>query len=372
MDCLTQRHLLIVGQTGSGKTTSTLSILERLQKSGHANIVLDPTGEYARLPHAIVYQLGVNAYLEAGKFNTAQLCEALNLSFDHDLLEKVTNAIIDLRIQQNLLNQSGCYQRINVPIVQHQHELESLGSWSNNYSIKDLPNQLIEEFIVPYPDNRANYHLLGQTYDRQTINQNWYQLTTLRERLANPAIRQLFGTTEQPNHIKTELNFVLQMFLNQRSVHHTLVIDLSALKSMLAGQRAVISLLMKQVLEYRLQHPANFPVNLVIDEAHRYLPNNEADLSDNGIFQMLREGRKVRLNVILTTQSPLDLPAKLRSQFPNLLIHHLASPEEINGLNLPTTLIEPISRLNVGQAYQILPTNDPQLINVPLPSFKEN
>ncbi|MGY0220992.1 hypothetical protein ACW18Z_04775 [Limosilactobacillus fermentum] len=39
-------------------------------------------------------------------------------------------------------------------------------------------------------------------------------------------------------------------------------------------------------------------------------------LARNGIFQVLREGRKLGLSMIMTTQSPLDLPAELRSQFP--------------------------------------------------------
>lgn len=45
-------HLLIVGQTGSGKTTSTLSLLSQLQQLDQTAIILDPTGEYAKLPNA--------------------------------------------------------------------------------------------------------------------------------------------------------------------------------------------------------------------------------------------------------------------------------------------------------------------------------
>lgn len=109
MNELTNRHLLIVGQTGSGKTTSTLTLLDQLQNSGQANIVLDPTGEYTQLPNAIVYRLGENAYLEPGEFSAAQLVEALGLQFNEQLIAAVTSAINDLRIQNNLLNHPGCY-----------------------------------------------------------------------------------------------------------------------------------------------------------------------------------------------------------------------------------------------------------------------
>ena len=369
MNELTNRHLLIIGQTDSGKTTSTLTLLDQLQSSGQANIVLDPTGEYAQLPNAIVYRLGENTYLEPGEFSAAQLIEALGLHFDERLSTAAASAVNDLRIQNNLRNQSGCYQRISQPIAAHQQELEKLGRWSKSYAVQLLPDQLIEELVIPYDDQRADYQLLGQTYDRQLIAAAWPKIIQLRELLASLAVRELFDTIHQPQQVKTELNFVLQMFLNQRSAHKTLVIDLSALKTLAIGQRAVISLLMKRILEHRLQHNVAFSVNIIIDEAHRYLPADETKLAENGIFQVLREGRKVGLNMILTTQSPLDLPAKLRSQFPNLLVHHLASPEEISSLNLDAQLVATVSGLGIGQAVACQLNQPPRVIDVPLPGW---
>ncbi len=46
---LVRHHLLIVGQTGSGKTTTTLALLNDLQKTAASAIILDPTGEYSTL-----------------------------------------------------------------------------------------------------------------------------------------------------------------------------------------------------------------------------------------------------------------------------------------------------------------------------------
>lgn len=63
---LVAHHLLVVGQTGSGKTTSTLSLLDQLQRTNYTTIILDPTGEYSKLPNSVTYKLGENAYLEAG------------------------------------------------------------------------------------------------------------------------------------------------------------------------------------------------------------------------------------------------------------------------------------------------------------------
>ena len=230
-----------------------------------------------------------------------------------------------------------------------------------------MASQLIEEFVVPYPDDRADYSLLGQQYDRTTINREWNTISTIRQRLASDAFRLLFDPEPHPGVFKTELNFVIKMFLEHRSSHRTLVIDLSALKQYEESQRVVISLLLKNLLAARLQKPNNFPVNIVLDEAHRYLPKDEHQLADNGIFQILREGRKVGISMTLTTQSPLDLPARLRSQFANLLLHHLTSPEELSSLAIADQLdLSDISNLATGEAILLLPGSHQQKIKVNL------
>ena len=95
-------HLLIVGQTGSGKTTTTLSLLGQLQQLNQTAIILDPTGEYTKLPNAITYRLGDNCYLEAGKLTVDQLLTTLQLHVDSALRTKLRQAVTDLQIQHNI------------------------------------------------------------------------------------------------------------------------------------------------------------------------------------------------------------------------------------------------------------------------------
>ena len=365
---LIAQHLLVVGQTGSGKTTTTLSLLNRLQQLNQTTIVLDPTGEYAQLPNVISYQLGNNAYLEPGTLSADELQEVLRLKLTPGLQNKLEQAINALRIQYNLVKQNSPYKNCGRKTIDYQHALEQLGTWATDYDISQLFNQLIEEFVVPYPDDRANYQLLGQQYDRLAINRNWGLLTTIRERIESIMFTTIFDTRRHPGTFKTELSFILKMFLSHRSTHQTLVIDLSVLKDYEESQRALISFLMKKILKLRLRAHQELPVNIVIDEAHRYLPQNEEQLADNGIFQVLREGRKLFLKVILTTQSPLDLPAPLRSQFSNVVIHRLVDDNEINCLgNFANEAIK-IKHLPVGNAYLKL-LNQKMPVKVALPSW---
>lgn len=351
LDSTLRHHLLIVGQTGSGKTTTTLSLLDQLQHMSQTTIVFDPTGEYAQLPNAVTYRLGDNAYLEAGMLTASELQEVLQLNLQDQLRAKFQQAIDALCIQHNINNQQGAYKKINLPIADYQEKLAQLGAWTSDYRIQDLFDQLIEEFIIPYEDERANYQLLGQQYNRQAISAAWDGLASLRERLASTMFTTIFDTKAHPGTFKTELNFVLKMFLNHRSSHRTLVIDLSLLKNYENSQRAIISFLLKKILRMRLQTPRKLPVNIVIDEAHRYLPRDERRLADNGIFQVLREGRKLHLKMILTTQSPLDLPARLRSQFSNVVIHRLAAGDEVASLPGLTTVAKKLDQLQTGHAF---------------------
>lgn len=56
---LVDKHMLITGQTGSGKTCTARSLIYQLQKENETVIILDPTGEYTKLPNMVVYTLGV-------------------------------------------------------------------------------------------------------------------------------------------------------------------------------------------------------------------------------------------------------------------------------------------------------------------------
>lgn len=362
-------HLLIVGQTGSGKTTTALSILNQLQQTDQTAIVLDPTGEYSRLPHAVTYCLGENAYLEAGKLTADQFQEVLGCQLSPGLHQRLSQAIAALKIQRNLRHQPGPLRKLNQPIAAYQELLGQLSGWSSDYAVNDLPQQLVEEAVVPFADSRADYSLLGQEYDYGWIRSHWDVMTAFRERLASRAFRQLFDTVAHPGQAKTELGFVLKMFLNQRATHRTLVIDLSLLKGFEHEQGAIISYLLKLILNDRLAAGGSqLPVKIVLDEAHRYLPTDQAGLSYNGIFQLLREGRKVNLQLALTTQSPLDLPARLRSQFSTLVIHRLLSAEELASLS--TTLIPAtVATLPTGEAYLLQPKTPARLVKVLAPQW---
>lgn len=361
---LTGNHLLITGQTGSGKTTTVLSLLSHLQQTNTTTIVFDPTGEYGKLPNATVYQFGRNTYLDAGQFDSHQLLRLAGVS--QTIAPLVDQAMNSLRIMQNVYGQQQLFKKLGYPIKDYQKCVAQLDDWACSYPVRLLAPQLIEEMVVPFADERADYHLLGQQYDYRRIRETWMMITQLREQLISPAFQALFGTLTTTKHPLVELNYVLKMFLNQRSQHTTLVIDLAVLKNFESCQTQVLSIVLKHLLNECLAHPHHSPVKIVIDEAHRYLPDEE-DLPSNGIFQVAREGRKCGLTLLMTTQSPLDLPARLRSQFSNQIVHHLAGEDEqaAVGLDQGGTL----RQLGVGEAVLKAALQSPVITHICLPKW---
>ncbi|HAT54144.1 MAG TPA: ATPase, partial [Lactobacillus sp.] len=79
---LFSKHLLIVGQTGSGKSTSAVALLNALMLQNRTSVILDRTGEYAQLPHAVVGKLGDNAFIDFAKLSVTQLAAIIGIHDD--------------------------------------------------------------------------------------------------------------------------------------------------------------------------------------------------------------------------------------------------------------------------------------------------
>lgn len=349
------QHLLIVGQTGSGKTTSTVALLSDCQRADRAAIILDPTGEYRHLPNASVYRLGDNCFLGTGELSLAQLQQALSLPNDEYWGNLLADALTSLRVAHNLCQQTTPLVKLGRSRKKWQAQVSRLGKWAHDYQVDLLPEQLIAEMILPDPKH-PDYSLLGQVPDKQRIQEKWALINHLRTKLASQRFQKLFGNHNQTTSY--ELTYVLKLFLSQPMQHQSLVLDLSLLQGATKLQQLLVSLICQTILHLRLTESPDFPVTVVVDEAHCYLPQDPQALSANGIFQILREGRKANLAMMLTTQSPLDLAPRLRSQFGNVLLHRMSGRDELAlwpDVDADAVANQPIGRATYLSAGQVIP-----------------
>jgi GTPase SAR1 family protein len=343
------QHTLIVGQSGSGKTTTLLTLLDQWQKDNVTTIVLDPTGEYTVAPNTTVYRLGDDCMLNATDFSADELLKFFQLDYDELLMQLVEQAMTSLRIQKNIFNATGIFRKVGLSREKFDQLEEKLGVWAQDYELALLPRQIIEECILPEVGSAANYNLVGQKYNTRKINKYWSQLLLLENRLHQSNIMKVLTKSNQSTVI-TELYFILNLFLAHKSQHRTLVLDLSLLIDFEKIQSQIISLILKKMLRIQISLKTKKPIKVIIDEVHRYVMQQEIEHS--GLFEVLHEGRKYDINLIAATQSPMDTPTALLSQFSKILCHRLSTTAEINAVTNYRNRKEipkKIARLSIGE-----------------------
>lgn len=83
----------------------------------------------------------------------------------------------------------------------------------------------------------------------------------------------------------------------------------------------------------------SFPVNLILEEAHRYISNNEiTSFGDaNRIFDRIaKEGRKYGLFLLISSQRPSELSKTVLSQCSNFVIHRIQNPDDLSQIRQMT------------------------------------
>jgi energy-coupling factor transporter ATP-binding protein EcfA2 len=363
-DDLLQQHLLILGATGSGKSTSAMTILHGLMNANQTTMIIDPTGEYQHLPNAVVAKLGYNAYIDYEQLTGTDF----NLLFgvtDSDVQEKLTDALTSLKIQKNIIGQPGVYKKVNRSWQAFEADVKRLYHYPQPVDINLLPEQLRQEYAVPVDD----FDLIGQEIDEAGFKKCLPLIRRIKRLTSQPRFQRLFHmpmvdeASVEATDMQTDVMYLLRLFASHKSDHKILVIDCSIFADNLALGKVLVSLLTTALLREKQQLKHSVPVTVLIDEAHRYLMAD--NLETTGIFRIAREGRKLGLFLMLTTQSPLDLAPQLLGQFGHYLVHQLNTASELAQLPVLQAHAQQIVKAGVGQA--LLAGNNlksPQLLDV--------
>lgn len=84
----------------------------------------------------------------------------------------------------------------------------------------------------------------------------------------------------------------------------------------------------------RQVQPRNiFPVNLILEEAHRYISivQERSFLKANHIFERIaKEGRKYGMFLLVSSQRPSELSRTVLSQCSNFIVHRIQNPEDLS------------------------------------------
>ncbi|WP_349584017.1 ATP-binding protein [Leuconostoc citreum] len=373
---LLSHHLLITGMTGSGKSSTLLSLAEQLQRENHIGIIFDATGEFNHLHDAIIYKLGVNANLTLSQLSVDNIARIL--SFDASTMyKKLVAAVQSLKINQNVMRQSGTYIKINQELTTYNKRVQALRYAGSDYDASKLADQITEEFIQPLENSTANFNFLGQQYNHAEIQKYWDDILHAKLLLSNRHTQKVFGlphsfaNSDQDNETQFDLIYVLKLFSGMKSRHRTLIIDISDIQDDTKTSQLVMDILLKQLLFIRAKSNLRLPVTVLLDEYHRYVPKN-AEVMDSGVFKLLREGRKYGLYAVLSTQSPLDLPTQIRDQFGSVLAHRLQDSSEIDSILAKQSRKKLPQLANGDGLLKLYESKKPKLVHVVAPETQHD
>ncbi len=126
--------------------------------------------------------------------------------------------------------------------------------------------------------------------------------------------------------------------------HQITILDLSELASEVLEN--VTALVGRLVLEFMQRNPerGKFPIVLVLEEAHHYIPANarlERQQRAREVFEKIaKEGRKFGLSLVVASQRPSELSRTVLAQCNSFIVHRIQNPDDqeyfksvISGIN---------------------------------------
>ncbi|GAP02402.1 ATPase [Fructobacillus pseudoficulneus] len=337
-------HLLLVGQTGAGKSTTLKQISRQLFANKAGQIIFDPTGEFAaQESQQIKYILGDNVFFDLSRLNANELIAALDLHWDNSLADRLSHAQSGLRIARYILaGQETLWDGQKHTNAEFFDLKEQLFASQWDYPLHLLAQQMQQDLAADQAQNRLT--------EQQSRNCQ-QEINRLADRLSDPRLKTIAPNQDQ-SKTKYDLVYLLQLAAAKANYGAKITINLAQLKELGPLQAAIMSAAWQQLLLFQTKANKKKAVYLLIDEGHRFLTADQED-RQNGLAQILREGRKEQLFVAFASQSPLDLPPALLGQFSTLICHRLVNPAEWRQLPLlwPTVrLTKKIARLETGQA----------------------
>jgi len=310
------QHIAVVGTTGCGKSCTVVSILQQaIRKYPDTHIiVLDLHGEYAAaFPENVTL-------IDADKVELPYWL----LSFDEfqdltvDMNEfSAKNQITVLRdalvrAREGTVGQDQLRKGERVTADSPVYfQIEDMLSQIRNWNIQMVPNS--DGNMVPGP-------LYGE-FDRFLIR--------LDSKVSDPRFRFMFSPTNYTNN--DSLVKLLRDFLSIDTGSRMAVVDLSGIPSEAVG--VVAAVVSRIVFEFNLWNPERdrFPVLLVLEEAHNYVPNRadyKLQAAKTAIERITKEGRKYGIGTIIVSQRPKELSETVLSQCNSFIAMRLTNPDD--------------------------------------------
>ncbi len=311
------QHVAILGTTGCGKSCTVVSILQHaLAKYPDTHIiVLDLHGEYsAAFPgDDVLHVEGDKLELPYWVLNFDEF-QDMSIDPTEDTARNQATVLRDslLRARQSNVTKeiAGIIKSVTVDSPVH-YEVEELIGQVRNWNIQ----------LVPDASGQMQPGPLYGVFDKFLIR--------LESRITDPR----FGFMFQPARYKDNKSLVqlLSDYLSIDTGKRMAIIDLSGVPS--EAVSVVVAVVSRMAFDFNQWNPdrTRFPILLVYEEAHNYVPNapgaryTSAKLA---VERVAKEGRKYGLGAMFVSQRPKELSDTVLAQCNNFVTMRLTNPDD--------------------------------------------
>ncbi len=318
---MVSRHLAVLAMTGAGKSNTVAVITDGLLKVNGCILFFDMHSEY------------VNAQFSNGEVNIIEA--RLNPIYLADFeIASLANISRKAYIQERYFQEA--YRKTKKDL--QDNKIPSKEFFKN---IKEHLLKLIED------GNHKD--------DKKSITAVYNKVKYL---------------TVKYNHI---LDLNAPDIADEIKINTANVLDLGSVDE--KASDVIVSHVLNEVLRRRKafirnEEGLNYPVFVVLEEAHILAPKNRDTLSKNLISRIAREGRKFGVGLCMVSQSPKSLDSDSLSQANNMIILRLVEPQDQRHVqsaseSLSDDLLSQLPSLNIGEAVVVgLMTKIPTLVKI--------
>ena len=234
-------------------------------------------------------------------------------------------------------------------------DIENIISFLQKYINFSLMEEIKYNQLVHFSPNdfltAMKFAILYEgSLNSQRVQEYTAPLVSRMQSLVESPFSKIFNKTR----FKNKESFFEELLDNSNILN----IDISAMDDSMS--EVLIRVLAKIILDYQKGHQkkADKPINLFIEEAHRYVKDNGLSHGtyDFDIFQRIsKEGRKYGFLICVSTQRPSDLSKTVVSQCSNFIVHRIQNPDDLNYISrmvpyIDRDTIDRLTYLQTGHA----------------------
>jgi len=191
------------------------------------------------------------------------------------------------------------------------------------------------DFAILYEEAHGNRQI------RDYCSQMMTRFKSLRDHDSYAFLRYGAGAVSISSYVAAILGLT-KVGANYQKQNQIILIDMNSVEDEIVELVvAVLSRIIFQIL--RAAEPRNkFPVNLVLEEAHRYVAERPAGhaVDASRIFERIaKEGRKYGLFLLVASQRPSEVSKTVLSQCSNFVVHRIQNPDDLAHIRQMTPFI---------------------------------